>query len=275
MKPKHLLKRFLAYSVLTVGAVFILLPFVWMLLTALKPSNEVLLMPPKWIPSQLRWENFVKAYQAAPFKTYLFNSVAVSAMITAGELITTILAAYAFAAYEFREKRLLFTLLISTMMVPSEILMIPNYITLSELGWVNSYKALVLPWCASVFSIFLLRQRFSTIDVSYYKAARIDGCGHLRFLFLVLVPMARPTLVSIALLKIISSWNAYMWPLIVTNVDHMRTLPIALAAFSTEAGTSYNTLMAFSIMIILPILLVYFIANRQIMGGISDTGVKG
>lgn len=263
------------YLILIAGAVFILLPFVWMLLTSIKPGNEVLLMPPKWFPSKIQWENYVKAFSSVPFATYFRNSVIVTVCITVCELITTILAAFAFAQLTFKGKNLLFMVLVATMMVPGEILVIPNFVTLAKLGWINSYKALVAPWAASVFSIFLLRQQFASIPDSYYKAARMDGCRDLRYLFTVMVPMSRPTLVSVALLKIINSWNSYLWPLIATNERGMRTLPLGLAYFSTEAGTQYNILMAFSLLIISPTLIVYLLTQKYIIQGVSKNGLKG
>lgn len=263
------------YLILIMGAAFILLPFVWMLLTSIKPSKEVLQMPPKWIPSRIQWENYREAFHAVPFFNYFRNSVIVTVCITSCELITTILAAFAFARLEFKGKNILFILLVATMMVPGEILVIPNFVTLAKLGWINSYKALIAPWGASVFSIFLLRQQFASIPESYYKAARMDGCGDFRYLFTVMVPMSRPTIVSIALLKVINSWNAYLWPLIATNSKDMRTLPVGLAYFSTEAGVSYNTLMAFSLLIISPTLMVYLFTQKYIIQGVSRTGLKG
>ena len=263
------------YGILTAGAAFILLPFVWMILTSVKPGNEVLLMPPRWLPSKIQWENYVKAFQAVPFMTYFKNSVIVTVCITSCELITTVLAAFAFARLEFKGKNLLFMLLVATMMVPGEILVIPNFVTLAKLGWINSYKALIAPWAASVFSIFLLRQQFASIPESYYKAARMDGCGDLRYLLTVMVPMSRPTLVSVALLKFINSWNSYLWPLIATNEKTMRTLPVGLAYFSTEAGVQYNTLMAFSLLIISPTLIVYALTQKYIIQGVSKNGLKG
>ncbi|MCI9570431.1 MAG: carbohydrate ABC transporter permease [Lachnospiraceae bacterium] len=263
------------YGILTAGAAFILLPFVWMILTSVKPGNEVLLMPPRWLPSKIQWENYVKAFQAVPFMTYFKNSVIVTVCITSCELITTVLAAFAFARLEFKGKNLLFMLLVATMMVPGEILVIPNFVTLAKLGWINSYKALIAPWAASVFSIFLLRQQFASIPESYYKAARMDGCGDLRYLLTVMVPMSRPTLVSVALLKVINSWNSYLWPLIATNEKTMRTLPVGLAYFSTEAGVQYNTLMAFSLLIISPTLIVYALTQKYIIQGVSKNGLKG
>ena len=267
--------KFATYTILVLGAAFILLPFLWMISTSLKPDNEVLLMPPKWIPSALQWKNYVDAFKAVPFFTYLKNSIVVTVAITSCELITTILAAFAFAQLEFKGKNLLFMLLVATMMVPGEILTIPNFVTLARLGWIDSYKAMVAPWATSVFSIFLLRQQFASIPQSYYKAARMDGCSDLRYLFTVMVPMSRPTIVSVALLKIINSWNSYLWPLISTNSREMRTLPVGLAYFSTEAGTDYNTLMAFSLMIISPTILVYLFTQKYIIQGVSKTGLKG
>ena len=269
------LAKFATYTILVLGAAFILLPFLWMISTSLKPDNEVLLMPPKWIPSALQWKNYVDAFKAVPFFTYLKNSIVVTVAITSCELITTILAAFAFAQLEFKGKNLLFMLLVATMMVPGEILTIPNFVTLARLGWIDSYKAMVAPWATSVFYIFLLRQQFASIPQSYYKAARMDGCSDLRYLFTVMVPMSRPTIVSVALLKIINSWNSYLWPLISTNSREMRTLPVGLAYFSTEAGTDYNTLMAFSLMIISPTILVYLFTQKYIIQGVSKTGLKG
>jgi len=268
------LAKLATYTILIFGAAFILLPFLWMISTSLKPDNEVLLMPPKWIPSALQWKNYVDAFKAVPFFTYLKNSIVVTVAITSCELITSILAAFAFAQLEFKGKNLLFMLLVATMMVPGEILTIPNFVTLARLGWIDSYKAMVAPWATSVFSIFLLRQQFASIPQSYYKAARMDGCSDLRYLFTVMVPMSRPTIVSIALLKIINSWNSYLWPLIATNSREMRTLPVGLAYFSTEAGTDYNALMAFSLMIIMPTIIVYLFTQKYIIQGVSKTGLK-
>lgn len=270
-----LFTKIATYSILILGAVFILLPFVWMVLTAVKPSNEVLMMPPKWIPSKIQWENFSEAFQSVPFVRYFFNSVIVTVCITVCELFTAILAAFAFSQLEFKGKQILFLLLVATMMVPGEILVIPNFVTLAKLGWINTYRALIAPWGASVFSIFLLRQQFASIPKAYYQAARIDGCSDLRYLFSVMVPMSGPTVGSVALLKIINSWNSYLWPLIATNTTEMRTLPVGLAFFSSEAGTHYNTLMAFSLMMIAPTLIVYLFTRKYIIRGIGKTGLKG
>lgn len=272
---KDFILKFITYSILVAGAIFILLPFVWMVLTSVKPSKEVLQVPVKWFPSKIQWENYAEAFNSAPFFTYFKNSVIVTVLITCGELLTTILAAFAFSQLEFKGKQILFLILVATMMVPSEILVIPNFVTLAQFGWINTYKALTIPWCASIFSIFLLRQQFASIPSAYYRAAKMDGCKDLRYLFTILVPMSRPTIVSIALLKIINSWNSYLWPLIATNTNDMRTLPVGLAFFSTESGVKYNTLMAFSLMIVFPAFIVYLFTQKYIIQGVSKTGLKG
>lgn len=274
IKKEHV-KKTLIYLVLIIGAAITLLPFLWMLSTSLKPSNEVMLMPPKWIPSEIQWQNFVEAWRMAPFGRYLLNSIIVTVATTLGELITTVLAAYAFSKMKFWGRDILFTLLIATMMVPSEVLLIPNFVTLSNLGWIDRYPALIAPWLASVFAIFLMRQFFLGIPKELQYAAKIDGCGEFAYLWRIMIPLVKPALVTIALLKAINSWNAFLWPLIVTSSTEMRTLPVGLTAFSNEAGTVYELLMAASTMIILPMVVLYIVLQRYIIEGITRAGIKG
>lgn len=272
---KKLLSKSLIYILLIIGAIFILVPFLWMISTSLKPSNEVLIMPPKWIPSKIMWENYKVAWEAAPFKIYFKNSLIVTICVTLGELITTILAAFAFSRIEFKGRDLIFTLLVATMMVPGEVLTIPNFVTLSKLGWIDSYKALIIPWCASVYSIYLLKQHFMSIPEELYNAAKIDGCTDFKFLWTIMVPLASPAIITLVILKVISSWNSFLWPLIVTNSQEMRTLPVALSAFTNEFGTDYNVLMAATNIIVLPVMIFYIILQKHIIAGVSKQGVKG
>lgn len=272
---KELFSKSLIYLVLIIGAVFILVPFIWMISTSLKPSNEVLVMPPKWIPSKIMWENYKIAWESAPFKRYFTNSIIVTVCVTIGELITTILAAFAFSRIKFKGSNLIFTLLIATMMVPSEVLTIPNFVTLSRLGWIDTYKALIIPWCASVYAIYLLKQHFMSIPDELYKAAKIDGCSDFKFLWSIMVPLAKPAILTLVILKVIGSWNSFLWPLIVTNSQEMRTLPVALSAFTNEFGTDYNVLMAATNIIILPVMIFYIILQKHIIAGVSKQGIKG
>lgn len=272
---KTLISKSVVYILLIIGAIFILVPFIWMISTSLKPSNEVLIMPPKWIPSKIMWENYKIAWEAAPFKIYFKNSIIVTVCVTVGELITTILAAFAFSRVEFKGRDLIFTILVATMMVPGEVLTIPNFVTLSKLGWIDSYKALIIPWCASIYAIYLLKQHFMSIPDELYNAAKIDGCTDFKFLWTIMVPLAKPAILTLIILKVISSWNSFFWPLIVTNSTEMRTLPLALSAFTNEFGTDYNILMAATNIIVLPVMIFYIILQKHIIAGVSKQGLKG
>lgn len=270
---KKLIYKSIAYLILILGAVFILIPFIWMILTSLKASDEVLMIS-KILPSRLMFENYKIAWESVPFKTYFLNSIFVTTMVTCGELMTTILAAFAFSKLEFKGRDLIFTILISSMMVPGEVLTIPNFVSLSKLGWIDTYKALIVPWCASIYSIFLLKQYFSSIPKELYDAAKIDGCSDLKFLIRILVPLAKPAIITIIIFKVIGSWNSFFWPMIVTNSDNMRTLPVALSSFSDEFGTQYNVLMAATNIIIIPILILYAFLQKHIIEGVSRQGIK-
>ena len=272
MKP---LSKTFIYTFLIIGSLLMLLPFVWMLLTSIKPSFEVRVMPPIWIPSEFRFDNYAIAFEVAPFATYFMNSIIVTVLSTIGELMTTILAAYAFAKVQFFGKNILFAVLIATMMIPGEMLLIPNFVTLANLEWIDKYEALIIPWLASIFSIFLLRQFFKSVPNELGYAARIDGCTDWRYLWQVMVPIAMPAIITITLLKAIGSWNAFLWPLIVTNSTNMRTLPVGLTAFTSEAGTNYELLMAASAMIILPMIILFVFLQRYIISGVSRSGLKG
>lgn len=269
------LKDLSIYIVLVIGAVFILLPFVWMILTALKAPDEIFTNPPVISPKKLRWENFLEVLKIPMFKRYFLNSIIITISITVGELITTILAAFAFSQFKFKGKEIIFTLLLATMMVPDEVLVIPNFVLLSKLGWINTYKALIIPWCTSVFAIFFLRQYFLGIPKELYYAAKVDNCSDFKYLVKIMIPLSTPAIVTVAILKIINSWNAFMWPLVVTNSEKMRTLPTMLANYTSEAGIDYHLLMAASTIVILPTLIIYIFLSKYIINGVSRSGIKG
>lgn len=272
---KGTIEKILKYLILIIIAIFILTPFIWILLTTLKSPKEVFSNPPVIIPKKFRWENFKEVFRLEGFTRYVLNSVIVTVGITIGELVTTILAAFAFSHFEFRGKNLLFTLLIGTMMVPGEVLLIPNFVTLSKLGWINTYKALIIPWCTSISTIFFLRQYFIGIPKQLYYAAKVDNCSDFKYLIYIMIPMAKPAIMTMAILKIINSWNSFMWPLIMTNSEEMRTLPIVLSKFSSEVGMDYHILMAASLIIIIPMVVLFIVLSKQIMNGVSNSGIKG
>jgi len=271
---QHRAYLFTTYFLLILGAVVMSLPFLWMVDTAFKPANEVTMMPPKWIPSHLEWQNFVKAWNAAPFGRYFLNSFFIAIATTIGEVMTTIFAAYAFAKMNFFGKRVLFLLFLGTMMIPGEMLLVPNYIFMSQIHWINTYQVLIVPWLTSVFGIFLLRQFFMTIPDDLWDAARIDGCGRFRYLWKMMVPLSRPGITTVALFKFIGSWNAFLWVLIMTNTPNMRTVPVGLSFFRSDVGTDYELLMSASLMAMLPILILFFFAQKQFIQGITRSGLK-
>lgn len=267
--------KIVAYAILILGAITMILPFFWMVSTSLKTPAEAVAQPPVWLPESLQFENYVRAMEVAPFGRYFLNSVVITSLSTAGELLFTILAAFAFSRMNFYFKNVLFTILIATMMVPFELLMIPNYLTLSRMGLINTYAAMIIPFLASVFSVFMLKQNFEAVPDELYYAAKVDGCSDFKFLWQVVVPLSKSAIVAVTILKIIGSWNAFLWPLIVTNETDIRSLPVGLQAFTTEAGTYYELLMAAANIVVLPMIVIYLFLQKYIIKGIASTGVKG
>jgi len=266
--------RVTLYFLLFTGCAIMLLPFFWMVMTSLKEESEVLRMPPQWIPKDWQWINYVKAWNVAPFGRYFFNSFVIAITTTIGEVATCILAAYAFAKMRFLGKNVIFAILLGTLMIPGEMLLIPNYVTITRLGWYNRYEALIIPWLASVFWIFLLRQFFRSIPDELQDAARIDGCSRIRFLWQIVVPLSKPAIMTVALLKFLGSWNAFLWVLIMTSSESMRTVPVGLSLFSSEVGTAYEQLMAASVLAIIPVLILFLFTQKQFIQGVARTGIK-
>ncbi len=269
----------LTYLILGVGAVLALGPFVWMVSTSLMSLGEAI--SGKWIPSTLHWENYVVAWKEAQFAEYFFNTVVITLITLAGELTFSVLAAYAFARMRFPGRDLIFTILLSTMMIPAMVLMIPNFLTVTWLGrvgpikWVNNWPALTIPFMGSVFSIFLLRQFFAQIPNDLFDAAQIDGAGHLQFLWHVVLPLSKAPILVITVLSFIGTWNALAWPLLVTNSPEWRPIAVGLYQFVDEAGSEMNLQMAGAVIAVLPILILYFLTQRQFTESITRSGLKG
>ncbi len=262
------------YVLLLAGCAIMLLPFFWMVTTSLKTQAEALRVPPLWFPSTLQWQNFAKAWNAAPFGWYFFNSFFMAITTTTGEVFTTILAAYTFAKMKFFGKNVLFAILLGTLMIPGQMLLLPNYVTMARLSWLDKYQALIIPWLVSVFGIFLLRQFFRSVPDELLDAARIDGCSRFRFLFTIMVPLSKPAIFTVALFKFLGSWNSFQWVLIMTNSAKMRTVPVGLQVFSSEIGTAYEQLMAASVLAIIPVLVLFFFTQKQFIQGVARTGIK-
>ena len=261
---------------LTAVAVVIAFPFYWMLTTAFKSFFEATLFPPTLFPAEAHPENFAQAWEAAPWARYFANTLIIAAAVTAGEITTAVLAAYAFARMRFRGKQLIFMLFLATLMIPSEATLIPNFVLVTKyLRWSNTLHVQIVPFLASAFSIFLLRQHFLSIPNELADAARIDGAGHLRFLRSVVLPLSVPVLVTVALITGIGVWDSFQWPLLVTSSDAVRPIQVGMAQFRTEFGAQYHLEMAAATFVIAPIVLVFLVAQRHLIQGVARTGIRG
>jgi multiple sugar transport system permease protein len=273
-KRRPLLTHLLLHLVLLTAAGLVLLPYYLMVVTSLKPIREVFTDPFAWIPSRFAWENYVDAWNHAPFGRYFVNSTIISVSETVGVLVTSALAGYAFARMRFVGREVLFTLFLGTLMVPGEVQLVPNYITIVRLGWLNTYNALIVPWLASVFGIFLMRQFFAGIPQELQDAATMDGASHWTFLWHVVVPLSTPAFITVALLTFLGSWNALTWPLIVTTTPEMRPVMVGLLSFSGEWGTQPRLLMAAATFSVLPVLALFFVLQRYFIQGVARAGLK-
>ena len=267
----------------------VIFPFYWMVATSLKTLQETIAFPPALIPFSWQFDNYGKAWLAAPFPRYFANTVFLATSTTLISLAFSSLAAFAFARMSFPGRHLFFLMLIATMMVPFEVQLIPDFVIIRHIPlmggndiWGNGGKGLydtywvqIVPWAASPFSVFLLRQFFLTIPKDYFEAAQIDGANRFQFFTSIAMPLARPALVTAGLFGFLGSWNALLWPLIATSSADVRPLQVGLASFSTEQGTQYHLLMAAATFSILPIVILYLFAQRQFTEGVAASGIKG
>lgn len=268
------------YLFLIVGSVLCLAPLLWMVSTSFMTLGETIQR--QLLPSALRWENYVTAWVGGNFGRYFLNSAVIAALTVTGMLVTSILAGYAFARINFFAREVIFTALLATLMIPEIVTLIPNFliirgdvIPLPGGTWLNRLPALTVPFMASAFMIFLLRQFFAQISWELWDAARIDGAGHLRFLVQIVLPMSRAPVMTVGLLSFISSWNAFMWPLIVTTTDVWRPLMVGLYRFNQEEGPATHLIMAGSLITILPIVILYILTQRQFTNAFASQGLKG
>lgn len=278
-KVKRWLKKFGAYLFLTIGALAMVGPFLWMVTTSLKEPGNIFSYDrvwwQDWIPVRFVWANYSKAWQVVPFARFYFNSLFVSACVTAGQVTTSALAAYAFARLQFPGRDKIFFAYLATIMIPGAVTMIPVFILLRMLGWIDTYKAVILPGIFTAYGTFLLRQFFLTLPKELEDAAKIDGCSYFGIFWRIILPLSKPALATLTTFTFMGSWLNFMWPLIVLNTHSKFTLPVGLAYFQTMHTTDWTLLMAGSLMMILPILIVFIITQRYFVEGIKLTGIKG
>ncbi|MBP9865459.1 MAG: carbohydrate ABC transporter permease [Candidatus Omnitrophica bacterium] len=274
-----MIKKTAAYIFLTVGAVTMVGPFMWMVSTSLKNPGDVFSYSKawwmEWIPTKFVWQNYVQAWNVVPFARFYLNSIFVSVAITVGQVATSAMAAYSFARLRFPGRDRLFFAYLATMMVPGAVTMIPVFILLQKLGWVDSFKALILPSMFTAYGTFMLRQFFMTLPRDLEDAAKIDGCSYTGIFWRIILPLSKPALATLTTFTFMGSWMSFMWPLIVMNTHEKYTLPIGLSYFQSLHGTDWTLLMAGSLMMILPILLVFMFNQRFFVEGIKLAGIKG
>lgn len=268
-------KRIIKIVILSIGAFVMVFPFLWMILTSLKTLPEAISIPPTLFPASPQYQNYREAVSVAPFGLYLRNSIIVSVGGTLLTLVLTVLSAYAFTIYEFCGKKICFLICLSTMMIPAELLIIQNFITISKLGWLDTFQGIVLPTAASGFYIYMMREYFMQIPSILYKAAKVDGCGDWRYLWRVMIPMNVNAIATIGILAFITQWNSFVWPLMVTKSDAYRVMPIGLLYFRDTVSSQVNLQMAGATLVILPMLIFFLIFRKQIIAGVARGGIKG
>ncbi|HUX21773.1 MAG TPA: carbohydrate ABC transporter permease [Spirochaetia bacterium] len=269
------LTRWLIVVALSAGAVLMIAPFLWMISTSLKSNIGVFAYPPELVPKNPQWSSYPDVTRTLPFGRFFLNSVIVSISVTLLQLFVAAMAAYAFARLRFPGRGVLFFAYLSTLMIPPQVTLIPRFLLMRELGWINTYQGLIIPFVFSSFGIFLLRQYFLTIPRELEEAARIDGVGYFKAFWLVLLPLTRPGLAALAILTFIAQWNSFLWPLVVVSSQDMNTLTVGLNTLRGQYTTAWNLLMAGSVLATMPILIVFLIGNRYFISGITAGGFGG
>lgn len=276
-RPGRWIWRGFLLILIAMGSIIFILPFVWMVSTSFKSSDQVYLFPPVWIPDRLRWENYIDSWNRLPFLNFYKNTLIIVSLNQIGTLLSSSIVAYGFARLRFRGRGLLFLLVLSTMMLPSQITLIPSYFLFSRLGWVNSLKPLIIPvYFGSAFNIFLLRQFFMTISPELDDAAKIDGCGFFGVYWRIILPLARPALGVVAIFQFTYDWNDFFNPLIYVNSPKSFPVALGLRLFQgTLVHVGMQHVMAMTFVSVIPMLLVFAVAQRHFIQGIVITGIKG
>ena len=269
--------KVLVYAFLMLMALIVLFPFYWMIISSLKSLAEYKLSVPTLWPKQIIWSNYADAFTTANLGSLFMNTAYVGIVSTLLSLVITVLSAFAFARLEFKGKDTMFGALLATMMIPGELFTITNYATVNNFGWMNKFIVLIVPFLVSVFYIYLLRQNFMQIPNELYLAAKVDGCGDLKYLWKVMLPLALPTLISITILKMMGAWTSYVWPTLVTSTDAHRLITNGLRnAFSDSTGdVNYPVQMAAVVVVSAPLFMVFLFLRKYIMAGVSRSGIKG
>src|SRR5690242_5333187 len=268
-------RKALGYAALTLLAAIAVIPFLWTLSTSLKNIDEVFVIPPQWLPHTPKWGNYTRLWDAFPMDRWIFNSAYIVVVAVLGKLVLASTAAYAFARLRFPGRDYIFYMFLTALMIPWEVTLIPGFVLMRQLGWIDSHLSLIVPSMGDVFGIFLLRQYFMTIPRELEDAARMDGAGYLGTFLRVIVPLSIPALAVVAVLGFMSVWNSFLWPLIMINSPDKFTLPVGLQLLNSQHGTDWTTLMAGDVIALIPVVIVYLAAQKYFVEGITMTGLKG
>lgn len=282
MKAQRLKKRqrrtigyYIILTIMSVGAILMLFPTIWMILCSFKTQNEMYQMPPTFLPKQFDLDNFISVFKQMPFARYYLNSVATSFLNMVVGVLTSALIGYVFAKYQFPGREVLFLVVLACMMIPYETLMPTVYKIMVKFHWTDSYLVLTIPYFCNIFGIFLMRQFFLDLPNDYLEAAEIDGCGQLRTWWSVAMPMARSTVATLVIFLFMSSYNSFLWPLISTDTRKYFTLPVGIQSMLSDRGSQYSMLMAASTMVIVPVCIIFSMMQKQFIEGMTAGGIKG
>lgn len=275
--PKRPRSHWPAYLLMAVIVVVMVLPFAWMLSTSLKSQEYILSTTPQLIPNPITFDSYRQLSEKIDLPRIFFNSIFVATVGTAGQILVAAMAAFAFSRIQWRGRNTVFVLYLATMMIPGVVLVLPQFILVRQLGWMNTYAALIIPGLFSAFGTFLLRQSFLTLPRDFEEAAFVDGASYWTIFWRICLPLSKPALATLAIFSFMGWWNAYLWPLFVARQETVMTLPVALASLQggPRALTEWNVVMAGSVVAVLPILLVYLIAQRWFVRGVVSSGIKG
>lgn len=264
------------YTILIVFSIFMLLPFAFALFGSLKPEPEIFSVPLRWLPSRFQWHNYLLPFQTNNFGRYFVNSAIVSLVQTIAPLILCSMAGYSLAKFNYPGRTLVFVFILSTIMLPTQVTLIPLFLIIKQLHWINTYAGLIVPGLATTFGTFLMRQFFLSLPSEYMDAARIDGAGEFRIFWTIMLPMCRPALSALAIFSFTASWNSFLWPLVIINQDSMRTVPLGLVFYIGEQrAPQYGQLLAVAIIATLPVLALFLALQRQFIRGAAISGLKG
>ncbi|CAN5558566.1 carbohydrate ABC transporter permease [soil metagenome] len=274
MRRVDSLRGWITLALLSAGGIVMLAPLAWMVLASFKTLPEILRIPPRLLPEQLRLDNYRTVFRDSPFARYFLNSVIVSAISVASVLVTSSMAGYAFAKFEFPGKRILFGIVLATLMIPFQVRVVPLYVLANDLNLLDSYVGLVLPGLVDAFGIFLMRQFIQSIPSELIQAARVDGASEFRIFVRIILPLTKPALSALAIFTLVVSWESFLWPLLVVSSPEMFTLPLGLAQFSGRFISRVDLQMAASTLTVLPLVIVFFFMQRRFIEGMATSGLK-